>query len=308
MHPLKTNMRYIFGVRRYLAPLTLAIGLAVQTTACEGLFGSTKVGQGQLFTAGEARYDAYFNAVHERQVAAAGWPDDQKASRKALVSNLALVPNASTSTLLSAITDKSRGLGGQGVRVEWAGDDPHVVAATGARSDATFFKAVEDTLRSDRDRGARLLVTARELEELAHQGEGLQPQVNATFKAQGPDKQREVRLELSSAIDALKSLAANARRNARDVESFTVDVQEALNTASGSHKKPSSPALPSVPGSKKEPERPPEAKPEKPEAKPEKPEAKPASKPASSSKPADPLPPPKPPKDKPAGSEEVFSP
>ena len=81
----------LFSKTRFLTPVFLG-ALAAFAIACD--IPNSKVGQGQLYLSGEARYDAYFKDVHAIQVWAAQWPEDKRQTRKPLITFLDLTPDA----------------------------------------------------------------------------------------------------------------------------------------------------------------------------------------------------------------------
>ena len=58
---------------------------------------NTRVGRGQLFAAGDNRYDAYFKQIHDIQLYVASWGDERRNTRRALRDAMQLLPDASDS-------------------------------------------------------------------------------------------------------------------------------------------------------------------------------------------------------------------
>ncbi len=197
--------------RRERSAIALCILLACTfPPACETFFGSTKVGQGQLYTSGDAGYDSYFEAVHKKQVAAAAWPDERREARKALVEPLGVTPTASPTTIVNAARERS------------------------GRADVK--PAVEETTRREDERSMALRTVADEIDELAKKGEELKRQADNDYKNMGADKAdekkvaraREIQRELGASIDVLRSLARDARADARDSEDMLDDLADAM--------------------------------------------------------------------------------
>jgi hypothetical protein len=214
----------------------------VGTTACSG-FGSSKVEHGQRYSSGDGRYDGYFENVHQQQAGATHWEDDKKASRRTLVSSLALKSDASDGTLTSATRQRVSKMGGAGARLELGG--PRVVRGSGTGADNGLFNAVEETARTELDRARRLRAASERYEELAKQGENLKKDADREFENRGAakadekksDKQREIRRELSGAISSMKSLASDARDRAEDIDDFLEDLGHALEGKDSSRPK-----------------------------------------------------------------------
>ena len=287
-------------MKRLLA-LTLAAILAVAATPACDVFGRSKVAQGQLYQSGDARWDPYFSAVHEQQVAAATWPDDRKAARRPLVKALDVAPSASDDTLVSATRER---------------------AAKSGSPDAALASAVDETKRAEIDRATRLKAAALKLDELAKQGKAHEEEAKREYENRGAmkaddkksEKMREVRRELDGAVDAMTSLSKDAKSGAKAAEDFCDDLTAALagkdapkhRSGERPEGKPAAPP-PSPPADEKRSD---DKKPE--------PISAPAPPPPSKSKPKPAAPPPPPappppaekpaPKPPPAKQDEVFNP
>lgn len=328
------------GAWRSLSKIGNALVLAVCLAGATALVGCpppSKVAQGQRYSSGDNRFDPYFDSVHQQQVAAASWPDDRKAARRPLVTALALTPDANEDTILHATRERAKKMGGQGAKLDLT--VPRVSASPGAAPDASLFLAVEETARAEQDRVKKLKATSEKLEEMAKQGEPLKRDADKDIENAGAQKaddtkmakRREVRIEIMGAMDALRTLARDANRSAKEDEEFLEDLGSALEAketpkrtrggSMGSDRKPSLPAKeeakpaapppppsPPPPPPKEEPKhgKSPPAKPAAPPPTPaKKPAAPPAEKPAPAEKPGPaekPAPPPQKPPD------EVFQP
>lgn len=213
------------------ALFTLALVIAAGTSVgCDLVVAPTKMARGELYQSGDGRYDAYFAAVHQEQVASAQWVDDAKAARKPIVTALDLRPGSSNGTILSATRD---------AREQKAGD-----AALGA--------AVDQTTAAELERARRLGAIAARLEELKKQGEELKKQAVEDKKNLGVDKadekkvakRDEVKHEMAAAVDAVESMASDARRAAKEAEELATKLKA---TWTGK------PEVPAKPDEKKEP-------------------------------------------------------
>ncbi len=185
------------------ATLAIAVALGVASTAltgCDLILTPTKTANGQLYQSGDGKYDPYFAAVHQEQVAAASWPDEAKASRKPIVSALDLRPGASNSTILAATRSKQGG--------------------------STLGPAVDQTTASELERARRLSAAAAKLEDLEKRGEELRKQAVEDRRNLAADKaderkvakKDEVKREISAAVDVVGSLASDARKAAKEAE------------------------------------------------------------------------------------------
>lgn len=195
----------------------VAIGLSVPSlmTACNFVNTSTKVGSGQLYQSGDGRYDPYFSQVHQEQVAAASWPDDSKAARKAIVTALDLRPGSSNSTILSAAREK--------------------------KGDAAVGRAVDETVGAERERARKLGSQNDKLEELLKRGEELKKQAVEDRKNLSGEKadekvvakKDELKREISAAVDAVESMLTDAKRGAKEADELARKLRGAWSGKDG---------------------------------------------------------------------------
>lgn len=195
-------------LRKTAAAMAIALGVACSALAgCDFILTPTKVADGQLYQSGDGRYDAYFAAVHQEQVAAANWPDDSKAARKPIVTALDLRPGASNGTILAA--------------------------TRGKKGEASLGSAVEQTTAAELERARRLKAAAAKLDEMQKRGEELKKQTIEDKKNLGVDKadekkvakKDEVKREMSAAVDAVESMASDARKGAKEAEDLAMKLK-----------------------------------------------------------------------------------
>lgn len=203
--------------------LALALALGVGSTAlagCELFLAPTKTDKGQLYRSGEGKYDSYFAAVHQHQVAAARWPGEAKASRAPIVTALDLRPSASNDVILTA----SRGKGG----------------------DASFGSIVAQTRATELDRARRLAAAAAKLEALERRGGELEKQAIEDRDNLGADKadeekvakRDEIKREVAAAIRAANSMASDARKGAEEAEDLAKKLEVAWRGKAGGGRPP----------------------------------------------------------------------
>jgi hypothetical protein len=197
-------------LRRTTVALGIAFGVACSVLGgCDVFVGNTKVASGQLYQSGDGRYDAYFAEVHHEQVAAASWPDESKAARKPIVTALNLRPGTSNSTILAATRDK--------------------------KGDSSLGPAVEQTTAAELDLARRLTAAAAKLDDMLKHGEELKKQSVEDKKNLGVDKtdekkvakKDEVKREMSAAVDAIESIAKDARKGAKEAEELATKLKAA---------------------------------------------------------------------------------
>jgi hypothetical protein len=217
------------GVLRTILGLSVALGAG---TACD--LSQGKVGQGQLYLSGEARFDAYFKDVHAIQVWAAEWPDDRKATRRPLISMLDLTPDAADVTIVQATHEKVALLmRGGAIKLETFVDEARVSTSGNAKSDPGLFRAIEETANGELQRARKLNAMLPKLNELAKLGHSLEVRVDETFQKQVPGKVSEVRSELGASFTVLSATSTRARRVMRECDDFVSDLQRAVGTPDG---------------------------------------------------------------------------
>ena len=174
--------------------IALLASLACATLpACDGMFGSSKVAQGQRYQSEDQHYDPYFESVYQAQLGAAGWPDEKKAARKPLIGVLSLTPSASDETIILAIRERVRKPGGSGAKLDIA--TSHVTP--GGASDSPLFAAVEEAARLELDRARKLKDKSEKLEEMAKHGEELKKAADTEASQRGSEKADEKKVEKS---------------------------------------------------------------------------------------------------------------
>lgn len=282
--------------KRKIFTVALCVALA---GGCDLFLGPSKTGQGQLYTANDPRYDPFFVDVHKSQVAAASWPDEQKAAKKPIAEALDLPATASYATIVSATKERKEN-----------------------RKGADIGSAIDATVQAHLDLAKKMNVEAERLSALAKKGDELTSSASDDRANMGADKadddkvkkKVEIKHELSAAQSAAATLARQAKNTAREAEAFAVDVKRAYDgkdpdrSTKSEEPKPEPP--PAKPAETKAPEPPP-----KPPEPPPKTAAKPAPPPKKAEaapKPKSEAPPPRPPKPSPAPSQkpndEVFNP
>lgn len=251
--------------------------------ACDGLMGKpSKMSSGELYEAGDPKYDSFLKKVHDEQVAAANWPEESKAARKPLTTALNLPPNASNSSILSAAKEK--------------------------KGNATVQGAAEETAALEKAFAEKQRSNANRLDKLAHEGAELKRQAVEDRRNMGADKadpakvdkKEEIKNEVSAAVEVAANLRNDAKKGVLDTERLIEGLKKELGIVGDGISKKDDPAPAKKDEPKKDEPKKPEAK--KPATKPKPAEAKPAE-----DKPEKPAPAPKPaPTQKPP--DEVFNP
>ena len=267
------------------------------TTAIGCNLSSSRVAHGQRYQSEDARYDPYFDAVHQQQVAAAAWADEKKAARRPLLNALGLTPGADEDTVLSATRARAKKIaGGGGGKLDLASAHVTPVGA----SDPPLFSAVEEAARLELDRARKLRASADKLEEMAKRGEELKKSADHEYENRGAekadekksDKRNEIRRELGGSVTACRRLGRDANTDAQAAQDFLQDLGEAIEAKDAPRRRrgdrPSNP-LPPPPPAKVEP---PKEEPRREEPKPAKPKPEVRKPEVRKPKPEKPAPPP----------------
>lgn len=201
---------------------TLLAGAAVGCDMLE-IGVKSKVAEGQLYSSGEGRFDLYFQKVHGEQVAAKSWDADKKGARKPLAAYVGVGEAQSNAALFDAVKAKAQG---GPYKLEVEGGAPKVVVPP--KGDAALARAAEESVRLHLTHAKRVKDTGAKADDLAREGEGLEPAVKQRYAASGGDKEREVKRELKAAVVSMRHVARDAKHEDSDVEDFVKGLAEAL--------------------------------------------------------------------------------
>lgn len=193
--------------------LFTCFALAFALAGCEGIgIGGkpSKMSGGELYQAGDPKYDPYLKKVHDEQVAAAEWSEQSKGARKPLTRALNLPPNASNSAVIEAAKSK--------------------------KDDAGVKSAAEETAALERSFIEKQKVNAERLDKLASDGVELKKQATedrhnmAADKAdpEKVDKKEEVKREVSAAVDIAANLRNDAKRGVQEGEKLIESLKKEL--------------------------------------------------------------------------------
>lgn len=170
---------------------------------------ATKVGKGELYQAGDGRYDPFLQQVHQEQLGHASWADESKQSRKGIVTALSLKPGASNSVILGAARDAH------------------------ASKASTLAPTVEQTIGSERERAKKLAAAENRLVDLGKKGEGLKAQAVEEREGMGAEKadetkvkkRIEVKRELSAAVDAIDDMRTDAEKGSAEADELATKLR-----------------------------------------------------------------------------------
>lgn len=214
------------GLRAFLA-------FALLVVACDLFGGPSRVRSGQLYAPGSPEYDAYFKDVHLLQVAAAGWDDDKKSSRRPLVDALKLNDGVADVSISQATHERMVAVAHEvgPARLEVKNDEPHVLVSNEGRLDAQtreLFRTIEGVVRAELARAKTLRQIPAKVDGLTKTGKGLQPRVTTDFGPRGGDAASAVKQELDASIEVLNAISLDSRNGALEAEDFVADLQRSV--------------------------------------------------------------------------------
>jgi hypothetical protein len=206
----------------------LACALLVLSAACAQTTHGGHVSSGELYATGNAAYDGYFKDVHNYQSQAAAWDDDRRNTRKALWTQLSLMPDTPDVSTLEAIAAAVAQLGAGPWKLEGQGADVKISGPEG-RAEGPFFRALEATIKAERERAERLRKMVPGIGQLEHTGAELRASAPRDFNngAFGENRQ-SVGQEIEASLKVVGELGRNAARKAQEADDFTSLVKRAL--------------------------------------------------------------------------------
>ena len=191
--------------------MLVVLGLAV--TGCDHMGGGpSKVAHGQLYQVGDQRFDAFFQQVHEQQVAGSTRADERRNAHKAIAAALDLTPDASNDQIVRALKGrKDKG--------------------------STVIEApVDETIRADLERVRHLKAMATRCEQLRTEGRALADEQKREWENRGAekaddkktDKRLQLRHEIDAANDAMDDIGHDARREAKKTDDFVDEIAKRI--------------------------------------------------------------------------------
>lgn len=209
-------------------------GMTMFAVACSFFMPQSHVRDGALYLPGDAKYDAYFNDVHAVQAESATFADDLRAGRRPLVEALKLTMDSPESAIVQGAHERMlaavTALGG-GAKLDVVGFEAHIVTANGTRGDADtdrLLGALESDARAELDRAKRMAAIQPKSDLALQTGHTLEPTVRDDFLKVNAEKAAEVRRELIASFDVLANVSADAKRGAREAQTFVEDIQRAV--------------------------------------------------------------------------------
>jgi hypothetical protein len=191
-----------------------ALALLLVAGGCTVLGSPSRVKAGELYAAGQPRYDAYFSEVHAFQVA------------------LKLASDAPDTTIEQS-TQVFLSTGA--LRLDVSGGDAHVVAAGDAKGRAApeaVLGAVEMVARAEVERAKTLGAIPAKLADLSKTGHDLETHIGGDFGEAGGQKPFEVRQELRESYTVLADIGARAKPETKAAEDFVAQLQRAVANGS----------------------------------------------------------------------------
>jgi hypothetical protein len=222
------------------------VGVLLLVAGCSLFEPQSKVRSGDLFTTGQAQYDDYFGKVHTLQEAAAGWADEKKAARRALIDSLKIATDSVDVTILEATHERMVGIAATvgATRLDMKDDSGKVVLASESRADGPtrdFVKALQAMVDGETKLDRELRDVPQRCDDLAKAGKALEPRVHDDFFRQGGTMMADVHDELLASYDVLGQISKSARQTRRETSDFIAELGRAVDSGSHEFARPSEP-------------------------------------------------------------------
>lgn len=179
--------------------------------------GPTDVARGEYYSAGKPAFDSFFIALHDLQVELLAAPAEPQQARQSLAQAVGLSADASEESLSSRLRQELKKLESQGLRVRL--EVPDSPAADASATLHTSESGAASPLRAKLPEQATRLVRSRnrmqqtraQLDKLRVTGIGLEANIDAEFRTDGPWKRDEVRRNLADGQKLITLMQARAQ-------------------------------------------------------------------------------------------------
>lgn len=208
-------------MRALTGAAALTFALAAVLPGCSSWLGSSgpsQVARGEYYAAGKPEFDAFFIALHQKQVQLLAAPEEPQKARQSLTQAVGLTPDASDDSLRERLGQEARKLSNQGLRLRLEAPEPSDkldASATLHASDTSTATPLREALPRDATRLVRsrnrMLATKAELEKLRVQGIALEGSVDQAFRVDGPWKRDEVRKNLADGQKMITLMVSRAQ-------------------------------------------------------------------------------------------------
>jgi hypothetical protein len=209
--------------------MSFACALALSSAGCiSSAKDDTKIGRGESFTSGDAKYDQFFQSVLDAQAKVDG-ADGEAPLKKALAAGLGVKASMATDEMIAAAKSKAEAMktGGGGLYVQILPETKLFKKPSKEESEA-FTKAVEKTVHDGIVRSDELSGIGTQIKDLEARIEELSDGAGDAFE--DPQKKDEVVKELAAAKDVLERSRLKAYAESGRALSFVVGVVRAVDT------------------------------------------------------------------------------
>lgn len=200
------------------AVLTLLLAAAQTACAALGSSGPSQVARGEYYAAGKPEFDAFFIALHQKQVELLAAPSELQSAREGITRALGLTAEASDDSLRERLGQEVRRLGNQGLRLRLEAPEPSEkldASATLHTSEPSVASPLREALPRETTRLVRsrnrMLAAKAQLEKLRVQAIQLEGAVDEAFRLEGPWKRDEVRKNLADGQKMITVMASRAQ-------------------------------------------------------------------------------------------------
>ena len=179
--------------------------------------GPTEVARGEYYAAGKPAFDSFFISLYDLQVELLAAPAAPQQARQDLAQTVGLTADASDDSLTSRLREELKKLQNQGLRVRL--EVPDSPAADASATLHTSDSGAASPLRAKLPEQATRLVRSRnrmqqtraQLDKLRVSGIGLEANIDAEFRTDGPWKRDEVRRNLADGQKLITLMQARAQ-------------------------------------------------------------------------------------------------
>ena len=188
----------------------------------------TKIGQGESFASGEAKFDAFFEEVLDARTKASNI-DGESPLRQRLAEGLGLAPNAASDQMISTAKERADAFktSGGSLYVQML-PEAKLFTREGKDKVGSLPKAVEETVKLGVEKSDELNGLGNQIRQIEAKLDDLKHEAETAFP--DPKKRAEVLRELDAAQEVLEKARLRAFAESGRALAFVVAVVRAVDT------------------------------------------------------------------------------
>lgn len=198
---------------------------------------STHVEKGDLYTTGDATYDAFFKDMRDVHTEAFRAELEQGEAQKSLATALGLDASINVKDAVAAAQERAKKLSDRGVRIHLVlTPEPKLVTARGAAIDAEvegMRKGVEESARLAIALSRRLGGMPDRIAMLERTRTELRARSMEAFRAEPEVRRNEIVQELDASKQVLREAAEFGAKQAGRASQFLIELAQAVETGGG---------------------------------------------------------------------------